>query len=679
MSTRLDFYQKLNLSMSAPTFWKPRDSGLKEGQITRRKSHASCSHIRVGMWLVFTSLAMLHGGLALAELPPAIANVIVGGGDRHCSSFNGATAGQGCAADWTMILAQDPALSGLRLDDVSFDPVYVLPKFIYSLNAANLAKLRDSPATLLDAQRKAELVGALTKRLAEVGPAEHLDFMSLDSLRGASFPRFSVGLTAPELAILRACLVDPVPAFSRRREVRSLVFASNPYVRSNYALFVEAARRINGGVKPLIGVVTASADTHPFADADVNIFALETAGARVVYVPLGGGMRRALDRQDCSHVNLYYDHYANTRTSRSYFHGALTYPDFAEMQRQDCEKDGALLHKILAELNGLYFSGGDQARHLESFITRNDRGQYTRVSPQLDILRKRHAQGKLVVAGTSAGNHAQGGGQWMGKPVPMIGGGDSYEALRGGFLEGTGPVVGTAVPNGDEPKYPAVTYSRGGLGFFHYGLLDSHFSTRAREGRLVRLTQESGMDYGFGVDENTALVVYRPDAAGVTRFSVNGAAGVLIVDVRNAKTSGTDPGGYEIEGVRLHYLQAGDNASINKRGDLQVRLDKSRDVLPVAAAALGVYQKGVLDYGSSNFLNLTRAMGMAGAATGFGSTEGSLDSRSKQDQPYYSATLSRDTKTEFRGPSGVGGINNQVSYTQLLLKFAPCSGMCSAP
>lgn len=632
-----------------------------------------------GLRRLLGAAVLLHTGLSLAALPAPVANVIMGGGDRHCSSFNGEAAGRGCTADWSTILSSDPTFAGLTLNDISFDATYVLPQFFYSLNATNLAKLGSSPASLFDVQRRADLMAALGRQLGENGPTEHLGFAEFDSLRGASMSRFSMGLTSPELAVLRASLVDALPAFVRKREARSVVFASIPHVRSNYTLFVEAARQANGGKTPLIGVVTASADTHPFADADVNVFALQSAGAQVVYVPLGGGMRRAIDKQNCDAINLYYDSYANTRTSRSYFHGALVYPDLALLQHTQCENNAALLNQTLARLNGIYFSGGDQARHLESFITRDDRGQYTQVSRQLEILHKRHAQGKLVVAGTSAGNHAQGGGSWMGKPVPMVGGGDSYEALRGGYLEGTGPVVGTPAPNGEEAKYPAVTYSRGGLGFFRYGLLDSHFSIRTREGRLVRLTQESGMDYGFGVDENTALVVSRPDSLGTTRFSVNGAAGVLIVDVRKAKASGTDPGGYEIEGVRLHYLRPGDIALVTKQGALQVLLDASRVLLPLTVGAHGVYQKGVLDYGSSNFLNLARNMGMAGATTGFGSTEGSQDRRSKQDQPYYSATLSRDALTEFRSSTSGDGAATQISYTQLLLKFAPCSGPCAAP
>ena len=615
-------------------------------------------------------------GLALAQSPapmPPLANVILGGGDRHCSSFNGAAAGRGCSADWATILAQDPAYAGWAAADISFDANYATPAFRYSLGETQLQKLRDTPAALMDAARKAALLAALAQQLARSGPQQQLEFAALDKLRGTEVPPFSTGLTPPEVAMLRAALVDTPPPTQRLREARSVQFASNLYVRGYFETFVAAARQANGGNTPLIGVVTASADMHPFADADVNVAALRSAGAQVVYLPINGGLRQALDRKDCAAVNLYYDSYANTRASRSYFHGGLVYPDLAQLQRDACANSAAALNRTLGQLNGLYFSGGDQARHLESLVSRDANGRYTQASAQLDILRARHAQGLLVVAGTSAGNHAQGGGLWNGKPVPMLGGGDSYEALRGGFLEGNGPVVGTPSPTGGEGKFPASVYNLGGLGFFRYGLLDSHFSVRTREGRLVRLTQQSGMDYGFGVDENTALLVSRPDAQGTAHFAVQGAAGVLIVDVRQAQARGGAAGSYAIDGVRLHYLQTGDTATIDAQGRLHVRLDANRALLPAQAHAAPVVQKAVLDYGSGNFRALAMHLGLAGASTGFGSTEDSKDRRSQQDQPFYSATLTRDAQTAFRGAAG------QVSYTQLLLKFAPCSGPCAAP
>jgi cyanophycinase len=630
-------------------------------------------------WLLWGGNAWAHAMTPPSPLP--IANFILGGGDRHCSSFNGETAGRGCSADWATILEKDPAFAGKTMADISFDASYALPTFTYSLTATTLQRVRAIPAPLMDAHRKAALLAAL-EQLAGTSPMEQVTFAELDKARGADAPAFTADLTRPEVAVLRAALVDTVPAGPRKYEARSIVFASNPHVRSTFQQFVAAARAANGGKTPKIGVVTASSDAHPFADAGINVDALRSAGADVVYIPMNGGLRQALDSNDCKAVDHYYDSYANTRSARSYFHSALVYPAWAGQQRRMCENHGALLNATLKELSGIYFSGGDQARHLESFIGKDAKGHYTVISPQLAILRARHAEGKLVVAGTSAGNHVQGGGMWRGKPVPMLGGGDSYEALRAGFIRGNGPTLGAASPDGGEGKYPASSYELGGLGFFQFGLLDSHFSIRTREGRLVRLTQQSGMDYGFGIDENTALVVSRPDAQGSTHLSVTGAAGVLIVDVRNATATGHGTAGaYAVDGVRLHYLNAGDTASVDAKGQLHVRLDTSQPLLPPQADAQPVQQDGVQDYGSGNFLKLAQRMGFSGAPLGLGTTERSKDRRTpNQGQPFYSATLSRVPGTEFRGDSARSDAGGpRLSYTQLLLKFAPCSASCASP
>ena len=629
---------------------------------------------------------LLCGGIAGAQPmtappPPPIANFILGGGDRHCSSFNGEAAGRGCLTDWATILAHDPAFAGRAMADISFDASYPLPTFTYSLTTETLQRVRAIPTPLMNAHRKASLLVAL-EQLVAASSMEHAPFTAIDKARGADAPAFTADMTRPEVAVLRAALVDAITQTSRKHEARSVLFASNPHVRATFQQFVAAARAANGGKTPKIGVVTASADAHPFADADINMDALRSAGADVVYIPMDGGMRQALDRDDCNAVSLYYDSYANTRSSRSYFHSALVFPGLAAQQRSFCENQGALLNATLKELSGIYFSGGDQARHLESFVSKDAQGQYTVVSTQLAILRTRHAQGKLVVAGTSAGNHIQGGGMWHGTPVPMLGGGDSYEALRAGYIRGNGPTLGTASPDGGEGKFPASSYELGGLGFFQLGLLDSHFSVRTREGRLVRLTQQSRMDYGFGIDENTALVVSQPDVRGATHISVTGAAGVLIVDLRKAAAKGQNTDGeYAVEGVHLHYLSAGDTASVDAKGNLQVRLDTSQPLLPWQTDAQPAKQDGVLDYGFGNFLKLAQTMGFTGASIGFGTTERSLDKRTPhQDRPLYSATLRRLPGTEFRGDparSEAGG--PRLSYTQLLLKFAPCGASCTTP
>jgi hypothetical protein len=221
--------------------------------------------------------------------------------------------------------------------------------------------------------------------------------------------------------------------------------------------------------------------------------------------------------------------------------------------------------------------------------------------------------------------------------------------------------------------YAPSLYPQGGLGVFRFGVLDSHFSRRAREGRLIRATVGSAMDYGFGVDENTALLVTRPDAQGTTHFSVVGAAGVFMVDARKARASAPhakEPWG--VRGVRAHYLQAKDTATIDRHGDLQVTLWSGRPVLPLMAQAPAVTQDRLLDYGGYNFLRLGKAMGAAGAASAWGSTHNSQDKRSVQNAPYYRAELRRLPETTFRGTAATGDVlASDMSYTHLEVSLEP--------
>ena len=58
-----------------------------------------------------------------------------------------------------------------------------------------------------------------------------------------------------------------------------------------------------------------------------------------------------------------YDAFANTGTVGTAFHMDLAYPDFASAARRFCDNGAASLNDTLRTLDGVYFSGGDQARH----------------------------------------------------------------------------------------------------------------------------------------------------------------------------------------------------------------------------------------------------------------------------------------------------------------------------
>lgn len=634
-----------------------------------------------GLLVPLVCLATATGHAAGGEALPPITNLVIGGAEQRCSSFTGSGQSRNCTADWDTILAQDPAFKGLTKDDISFEAEPIAPSFTYSLTQAHVDALRTIPDRLFDAQRKAWMHAHLTQVLAQRGPQQGLTWAAFDALLPAPPSDRAGRLSLSEGAMLRSAFVDPLPHYHRKLQARSTLFTANAYSVAITAAFVAAARAANAGRRPLIGVVTASAGPHPFADRDINVLMLQTAGADVVYLPLEGGLRQALDAGDCAHLRYDYDSYTNTRPERVVYHADLLYPDLAAQQAAMCANQGQALNAVLHQIQGIYFSGGNQARHLESLVSKDAAGNYSIPSAQLTILRRRHAQGRLVVAGTSAGNHIQGGGLWRGKPVPMIGGGSSYEALKSGFATGRGANGDTAELGQTElnTNFPPVVYPLGGLGVFRFGVLDSHFSRRVREGRLVRAAFDSAMDYGFGVDENTALVVHQADATGSTHFSVLGAGGVFIADVRKAQaTTAPHPRAKGIVGVRAHYLLPGDTARISAAGDLQVQLSIERPVLPATAApGTVVAQDRLLDAGAANVLRLATAMGRAGAWLGHGTTHNSTNLRDKHDAPYYSATLSRDAQTVFRGAAVVEGMPTApTAYSGLRMAFAPCDAEC---
>jgi cyanophycinase len=224
--------------------------------------------------------------------------------------------------------------------------------------------------------------------------------------------------------------------------------------------------------------------------------------------------------------------------------------------------DPALVAQINA-MDGFFFGGGDQSRILTCFF--NGSGSSRADSPIMAALRARYQAG-AVVAGTSAGTSVQSGS-------PMVTGGESYYGLRYGVYTSLG--TSTTVPTRDnnDPNVTTTNYfdrlaydAVGGLGFFTEGLIDSHFSERGRQGRMIRLAWSRFINFGYGVDENTALVVNNAGTSSAI-MSVVGQNGVFIFDLSQASSSVAGPGstqacssarGFKLCYVRAHYATPGD-------------------------------------------------------------------------------------------------------------------------
>ena len=195
--------------------------------------------------------------------------------------------------------------------------------------------------------------------------------------------------------------------------------------------------------------------------------------------------------------------------------------------------------------SGFFFTGGVQSRIMEVFLPGGE------PTPAYAALWERFRAG-AVVSGSSAGAAIM--------TDPMIAGGSSAGALAAGIRTAEGEGV----------------WLQEGMGFLKDGVVDQHFLARGRWARLLVAILGSASDsLGFGIDENTALVV-EGDSARVV-----GESGVVFLDARDATLEQGGNGGY---GVLFYLLGRGDVVDL-LTGD--VKRESSKAPLPQTGVPFG--------------------------------------------------------------------------------------------
>lgn len=168
----------------------------------------------------------------------------------------------------------------------------------------------------------------------------------------------------------------------------------------------------------------------------------------------------------------------------------------------------------IEKATGVFFTGGNQAKIIDTIK-----------GTDLDAaIHRRFAEG-MIVAGTSAGAAIM--------PDIMIVDGDSET----------------------NPRMEIVKMSPG-MGFFPGVIIDQHFLQRARIGRLISaLTQQRTAVLGFGIDENTAMLVIG------NKIQVIGENAVTIIDESDMSHSNIDNilkhEGLAVCNAKLHILPKG--------------------------------------------------------------------------------------------------------------------------
>jgi cyanophycinase len=192
---------------------------------------------------------------------------------------------------------------------------------------------------------------------------------------------------------------------------------------------------------------------------------------------------------------------------------------FLAVENGQMADDPTLAVRVRA-CGGFFFTGGSQSRIMDVFKPQGG------TTLAFDALWERFQAG-AVVSGSSAGAAIM--------TNPMIAGGGSLDALEFGLRAGSD---GEGV------------WLREGMGFMDSGPVDQHFLARGRWARLMVAVLAPETDsFGFGIDENTALVVEGDSVV------VIGESGVVFMDARDAGPGAQGNGGY---GIRLFLLGRGD-------------------------------------------------------------------------------------------------------------------------
>lgn len=187
--------------------------------------------------------------------------------------------------------------------------------------------------------------------------------------------------------------------------------------------------------------------------------------------------------------------------------------------RKDVLDEKAL--QLIEQATALFFTGGDQI-HVTSLLGGTE---------MQDLIYKKFKDG-LLIGGTSAGAAMMSNS--------MIIRGDANCNPRFGGIE-IGP----------------------GMDFLPGTMIDTHFSQRGRMGRLLTAVAHYPQDIGFGIDENTALIVNdgQCEVIGENSVIVVDAGGITYTNLPNL----ADNEGLTLHEVHLHVLTEGHKYDLDKR------------------------------------------------------------------------------------------------------------------
>lgn len=436
----------------------------------------------------------------------------------------------------------------------------------YQISPKTLTLLKKSWPKDFDIATKKELITLISRAMPSNNQG-NITLKELKSLlRKHDKKNLIRKLNDPEyyalLDILEQAVINK-ETHERLKEHVELLNSTNHFSTNIYQEFVKQAKKHSQHGKPKVVILTASA-RDPFEAADFYQAAFTQAGANAKWLPLDATLNHLMQVEG-SRDNVCKTLIETRLKLQGSMNREVIYPDLNELQMQACLSPQIIINEI-KNADGLFINGGDQSLTLKAFI-KNDGSD----SEILTLIKNKLQDGKFIVGGTSAGTAVMSGGIFSNKNLPMITNGQSNTAIVRGAKKDQLPIEGCQKSNQCDIDLlnDDLTYrSMGGLGLFKWGILDTHFSERGRQGRLAQLTLGTSSSFAFGVDEATALVVRNLNGEEPS-FNVIGQGGVFIIEnstfeyINSDNTTikdNSNENGYSE--VITHYINYGDSARI---------------------------------------------------------------------------------------------------------------------
>ena len=261
---------------------------------------------------------------------------------------------------------------------------------------------------------------------------------------------------------------------------------NNEVATNNILQFVSGSLKVNNAKPTMLAITASSRD--PYESADVAQSLLAQSNINTQWLALTPALAKAITSNSCDELP------ALRNTLMNVYNREVIYPDRTKAEYALCKSGTNALVSLIKNSTGVMFNSGNAAlTHKVLFDQNNNPYPWTQA-----------LQTRPVIVGEGAGAAIQS------KVTGMLTNTTSLEALR---------------------KSENNT-NAGGLGSFNFGVLDIQFSEQNRTFRLAAALNKNEVknikteiQHGFGIDENTALVVIKsPEGSLIT---VIGKSGVV--------------------------------------------------------------------------------------------------------------------------------------------------------